>query len=244
MNSKAILLSIKLLLFSVIMILCAILLNECAQRMKEERDVTVVSEPYNGRQVVVIDAGHGGEDGGAVGINGCIEKDINLEIALTLYELLRASDIPVVLTRDTDTMLYDSTLPGKKKAQDLKKRLEIAESYEDSLLVSIHMNSYPSAKYKGMQVYYSPNNTKSKEMAQTLQNEVKNTLQKENTREIKSATSAIYLLHNATIPSILAECGFISNAEEAELLCNEIYQNKMATVLYTAIVKYISNQRI
>lgn len=226
------------------MVLCTLLLNSFAQRLKNEKEIPVSNDPFNGRTVVVIDAGHGGEDGGAIGINGCIEKDINLEIALTLYDLLRASDIPVVLTREDDIMLYDESLPGKKKAKDLKKRLEIAQSYDNSILVSIHMNTYPSEKYKGVQVYYSKNNEKSKELAQFIQDEAKNSLQPENTRQIKASDSTIYILNNATVPAVLCECGFISNKEEATLLCNKTYQTKMATVIYAAIVKYISNQRI
>ncbi|MBR5516053.1 MAG: N-acetylmuramoyl-L-alanine amidase [Clostridia bacterium] len=242
MDSKALLLSIKILLFSIIMILSALILNELNRQLQKDTG-TQVSGSFGERTVFVIDAGHGGEDGGAIGANGCIEKELNLDIALTLYDLLRASDIPAVLTRDEDIMLYDESIPGKKKSQDLKNRLEIADSFENSVLISIHMNSYPSPKYKGAQVYYSVNDQSGKQLAKILQDDFKEILQNENTRQIKPATSAIYLLHNAKKPAVLVECGFISNIEEAELLCNGNYRNKVATVIYSSIVKYITEQR-
>jgi len=244
LDKRSVISSIKLLVFSIIMILCAVLLNECGKTLSEKTDSQATVTAFDKGTVVIIDAGHGGEDGGAVGINGCIEKDINLEIALTLYELLRACDVPAVLTRSEDVMLYDNSLPGKKKSQDLKKRLEISQSYRDTVLVSIHMNSYPSEKYKGLQVYYSGNDPESKVLADLIQSKTQLLLQPENKRQTKKATSAIYLLHNAKVPAVLAECGFISNQSEARLLCTKEYQNKIAVIIYTSLIEYISNQRI
>ena len=234
--------SLKLLLFSIILVLVALIFNTLNQRLSERSGMEVLKSEEH-RTVVVIDAGHGGEDGGAVGINGCIEKDINLEIALTLYDLLRFSDIPVLLTRDSDIMLYEDADAGHKKRQDLNKRLEIAESYDNSILVSIHMNTYPSEKYRGAQVYYSPNNEKSKELAELIQNELRSVLSPDNNRQTKEAGSSIFLLNNASHPSVLVECGFISNAAEAELLCSESYRDKLSLTIYTSIIKYLSDQR-
>lgn len=225
-----------------ILVLVAMIFGSLNHRLSRYSEMQVLKENER-RTVVVIDAGHGGEDGGAVGINGCIEKDINLEIAMSLYDLLRFSDIPVLLTRDSDIMLYENADAGHKKRQDLSKRLEIAECYENSILVSIHMNTYPSEKYSGAQVYYSPNNEKSKELAELIQSELKSVLSPDNNRQTKKAGSSIFLLHNATHPSVLVECGFISNAAEAELLCTENYRNKVSLTLYSSIVKYLSYQR-
>ena len=122
---------------------------------------------------IVIDAGHGGEDGGAVGINGCIEKDLNLDIALILRDLLESSGVKVIMTRTEDVMLYDENIPGKKKSKDLKKRVEIAHSEPQALTVSNHMNSYPAEKYSGAQVYYSPNHPDSKILAGEVQEYIK-----------------------------------------------------------------------
>ncbi|MBE6573513.1 MAG: N-acetylmuramoyl-L-alanine amidase [Ruminococcaceae bacterium] len=241
---EPLLLSLKFFLFSIILILIAMILWELMNRDGTENEIRVHSTFSAEETVIVIDAGHGGEDGGAVGINSCIEKDINLKIALSLYELLKMSDIPAVLTRDSDIMLSDNAAVGHKKLQDLKNRLEISESLDNSLLVSIHMNSYPVEKYSGAQVYYSKGNEKSKQAAEMIRESFEELISKDNTRLSKEASSAIYLLHNATKPSVLVECGFISNRAEAELLCSENYQNKVSLTLYTAILKYISSQRI
>lgn len=237
---KAALLSIKILLFFIILLLLILIFNHLNHKLSEHSGMPVSEKSDINERIIVIDAGHGGEDGGAVGINGCIEKDLNLDTALVLYDLLRVSDIPVVLTRDSDIMLHNNAFSGKKKTGDLKKRLEITEGYEDPILISIHMNSYPSPKYSGMQVYYSPNDPESKEIAEIIQTTVKEMLQPDNSRQIKAATSAIYLLHNTTKPAVLVECGFISNEEEAELLCSESYRNKLALSIYKAIMNHLS----
>ena len=149
----------------------------------------------NTRPIVIIDPGHGGEDGGAVGTNGIYEKDINLSIAKQLSDMLRAAGIPTVLTRSEDILLYDPTSDyhGQKKVQDLAARREITESYENAIFVSIHMNAFPEEKYNGLQVYYSPNHAISKELAQTIQTQTKELLLPQNTRAIKQANQNIYL---------------------------------------------------
>ncbi len=239
MSIRAVWLSIKLLLFSVLLIICALFLNGIAKKYDIGKEaVTDISLA----PVIVIDPGHGGEDGGAVGVGGCIEKDINLEISLILNDLLRASGIDTVMTRSEDLMLYDEAIPGKKKVQDLKKRLKIAEEIDNSLTISIHMNTYPSPKYKGAQVYYSPNHSQSAVMAETVQKNLRENLQPDNNRQTKAATSSIYLLHNINTPAILVECGFISNPEEAELLCSDSYRHKVACAIYTSIIEYLNKE--
>ena len=190
---------------------------------------------------IVIDAGHGGEDGGCEG-NGLVEKNLNLDIALKLAELLRGTGVNVVLTRDTDVLLYDinSDYKGQKKAQDVRKRLEIASSQENPVLVSIHMNYFAQTKYSGLQVWYSKNDARSRNLAGLVQSGMKSTLQPNNKRAIKEATSSIFLLHNATFPAILVECGFLSNPEEARMLSDADYRQKIAKVIFDAIMQYIS----
>lgn len=191
-------------------------------------------------QTIVIDAGHGGEDGGTVG-NGLIEKDLNLDIALRLASLLRERGINVVLTRQTDTMLYDknSDYKGKKKALDLRARLEIAEGCDDPIFVSIHMNYFAQVKYSGLQVYYSPNDPESRVLAETIQKRVASSLQPSNHRAVKESTSAIFLLHNLKCPAVLVECGFLSNPEEAALLATEEYRAALANEIFLALEEYI-----
>ena len=241
LNKKAFVLAIKFAMFSIILVLCAILLNIAGEHLKQRLShQTAVSAAKSNLPVVVIDAGHGGEDGGAVGINGCIEKEINLRISMMVYDLMRFSNIPVIITRDKDIMLYDNNISGRKKMQDIKNRVKIAEQYDNSILVSIHMNSYISPKYSGTQVYYSPNDTKSRALAEAIQSSAANYLQPDNTREIKKATSAIYLLYNVKRPAVLVECGFLSNKEEANLLCTDSYQRKMACIIYSSILDYLN----
>ena len=191
---------------------------------------------------IVIDAGHGGEDGGCEG-NGLVEKDLNLDISMRLASLLREAGVNVVMTRETDILLYDtnSDYKGQKKAQDVRKRLEIAKNQENPLLVSIHMNYFPQTQYSGLQVWYSTNDARSRILANLIQSNNKNALQPNNKRGIKEATSSIFLLHNATFPAVLIECGFLSNTEEAHTLTDAEYRQKLAEVIFNSIMTYISN---
>ena len=195
------------------------------------------------RAIVIIDAGHGGEDGGAVGVNGVYEKDLNLKIALLLEEWLRAEGIPTVLTRSEDILLYDKTSNylGQKKVQDLAARRKIAEQYENAVLVSIHMNAFPESKYAGLQVYYSQNDATSRELASEIQSCIQEHLSPENTRKIKAAGENIYLLDRLQCPAVLVECGFLSNPEECERLSNEAYQKKLTFLLSRSIVNYLNS---
>ena len=190
---------------------------------------------------IVLDAGHGGEDGGCEG-NGLIEKDLNLDITLRIASLLRNQGVNVVLTREIDELLYDknSDYEGKKKYQDVRRRLEIAQSQENPVLVSIHMNYFAQTQYSGLQVWYSKADAKSRILAGMIQNNVKNSLQPSNKRNIKEATSSIFLLDNATFPAVLIECGFLSNTNEALALGDEIYRQKLAEIIFNSIMTYIS----
>jgi N-acetylmuramoyl-L-alanine amidase len=190
---------------------------------------------------IVLDAGHGGEDGGCEG-NGLIEKDLNFDITLRIASLLRDQGVNVVLTRETDELLYDknSDYEGKKKYQDVRRRLEIAQNQENPVLVSIHMNYFAQTKYSGLQVWYSKTDPRSRLLANSIQTKVKNELQPNNNRKIKEATSSIFLIDNATFPAILIECGFLSNVNEARALSDENYRQKLANIIFQSIMTYIS----
>lgn len=192
---------------------------------------------------VIIDAGHGGEDGGAVSASGLLEKDLNLDIALRLCRRLEEEGARVILTRDSDTLLYDRNVDyrGRKKALDLAARRRIAEENPSAIFVSIHMNAYPQTQYRGLQVWYSPNDPRSRALAERIQNTVSAQLQPENDRRIKSATSAIYLLHHITSPAVLVECGFLSNPEEAAALATEEYRERLAFLIGRSILEYASD---
>ena len=194
-----------------------------------------------GEVTIVIDAGHGGEDGGCEG-NGLVEKDLNLDISLRIATLLREAGVRVVMTREEDVLLYDksSDFVGKKKAQDVRRRLEIAKECENPVLVSIHMNYFAQTQYSGLQVWYSAADARSRMLASAIQEGVKSSLQPQNNRAIKEATSSIFLLHNADFPAVLVECGFLSNVGEARSLGDENYRQELAKVISRAIIEYIS----
>jgi N-acetylmuramoyl-L-alanine amidase len=190
---------------------------------------------------VVIDPGHGGRDGGAVGDDGTLEKDLNLAVALKLKSILESANVHVVMTRETDIELASPDSPHKK-ADDLKARLQLAQDQKNAIFVSIHMNKFPVEKYCGLQVYYSENNPGSLALAQVIQNTAQDSLQNTSDRKVKPAGDSIYLMKNLEIPAILVECGFLSNEAERELLKDESYQKKLALCISAALLSYISSE--
>ena len=193
---------------------------------------------------VIIDAGHGGEDGGASSASGLVEKDVNLDISLTLCDMLTSCGVNVVMTRTNDRLLYDRNVDfkGRKKKLDLAARLAIADSTDNAIFVSIHMNSYTDPKYSGLQVWYSQNNPLSYSLAELVQGSNKLYLQPDNNRKTKAATSSIHLLHKATCPAILVECGFLSNTDETALFETEEYRKKVAFMLFSSIVEFLNEK--
>ena len=189
--------------------------------------------------VVIIDAGHGGEDGGAIGKNGAYEKDINLLLAKKLKERLVSLGITCELTRESDILLYDKNADyeGKKKKLDLQARKEFAERYENAIFISIHQNSFSKSQYSGLQVYYSTNDPASRILASKIQADIKKGLQPNNNRAIQPSSS-IYLLDELTCPAVLVECGFLSNQAECERLCDESYQNAICDILAKSIFDF------
>lgn len=194
--------------------------------------------------VIIIDAGHGGVDGGAVGINGTVEKRINLEIALQLRDVLSAAGYNVIMTRDTDKSIHDSDAAtiSQMKVSDLHNRLDMTKMYEDSLLVSIHQNTLHDPSVTGAQVFYSPNNEQSAVLAQCIQDQFNQYLQLADSREIKKAGKNLYLFYNAKNAAVLAECGFLSNSREEELLCSPEYQKKIVFSLYCGILDFFDTR--
>ena len=194
------------------------------------------SELKKNKPVIIIDAGHGGIDCGAVGKNDILEKDLNLIIALKLKRLFKMSNCEVILTRETDIMLNDDGV-NKRKASDLLNRVKIANKYPDAIFISIHMNKFEQEKYKGMQVFYSQNNLDSANLAELVKINCKEYLQPDNNREIKRGKN-IYILENIKNIGILIECGFLSNYEESRLLIQDDYQNKIAKIIFASVVEF------
>lgn len=188
--------------------------------------------------VVVIDAGHGGSDPGKVGIDGQLEKDINLKIVDRLKEYLEASDVKVVLTRDSDQGLYSSG-DSHKKMTDMRKRCEIIGEAAPDLVVSIHQNSYHEEYVNGGQVFYYKNSKKGKYLAELLQKRFDYVLGEENKRAAKSNDNYYLLLH-VKEPIVIVECGFLSNKKEAARLEDEAYQDRMAWTIHMGIMEYLN----
>ena len=194
------------------------------------------------QKAIILDAGHGGEDGGASSADGLLEKDLNLSLVLTMRDILVSDGFDVILTRDTDTLLYDRNVnfQGQKKRLDMAARLKITEEAPNAVFVSIHMNTYPHPSCQGVQVWYSENNDASFELAKTIQSTTQKLLQPENDRTVKRSGSSIYLLHKLECPAVLVECGFLSSPEEAALLGDESYRQQLALTLCMGILRGIA----
>ena len=194
------------------------------------------------KPVIIIDAGHGGMDGGAVGCDGTIEKTINLEISKKLEQLCRLFGYEVIMTRENDDAICDKNCKTirQKKVSDIKNRFKIIEENPDALFVSIHQNNYQSSKYYGAQTFYSPNSKSSMVLAESIQQSIATNLQTDNTRQIKKSGTQIYLLYHAQTTAVMVECGFMSNKTEMEKLKDEEYQKELAFAILMGINDYIS----
>lgn len=192
----------------------------------------------------MANSAHGGFDGGAVASDGTVEKDINLKITLAAAKFLRQSGFNVILTRENDVSTDDvetDKISARKKS-DLKNRLNLMKDYKYAVFVSIHLNKFTTSAANGSQVFYS-RSEESKRLGDCIQKSIVAKLQPENTRVNKLATSSTYLLYNATVPSVLVECGFLSNKAELEKLKDQDYQNKMAFSIYCGILEYFKGEK-
>lgn len=231
-----------MLFFTILFLIIALLFSTLARLYLEPRAALEVGGTAMQSPVIVLDAGHGGIDGGATGADGSVEKELNLAIAKKLAALLRMMGYTVIETRTEDISLADADAKkGHVKQSDLENRLRILNENSGSILVSIHMNTYPGVACRGLQVWYSQNDARSAELASEVQGGVKALLQPENNRKIKAATSSIYLLRHAQDPAILIECGFISNPEECESLSRDGYQKQLSLAIAASLHKKIQN---
>ncbi|MDD6479419.1 MAG: N-acetylmuramoyl-L-alanine amidase [Oscillospiraceae bacterium] len=193
---------------------------------------------------IILDAGHGGFDGGAVADDGTVEKDINLNITKNVCKMLKLSGFDVIMTR-TEDIGTDSTGSDKiaeRKKSDLKNRLLLMEKYPDAVYISIHLNKFTTSAANGAQVFYSKNSEESAKIAKFVQETIKNQLQPYNDRVIKQGTSATYLLHNATVPAVIVECGFLSNKRDLENLKTKEYQSRISFSILCGILEYFSEK--
>lgn len=190
------------------------------------------------RPRIALDVGHGGNDPGKVGVDGSLEKDINLQIALRLRDYLEAADVEVVMTRDSDTGLYSAGDSNKKMA-DMRRRCEIINEAKPDLVVSIHQNSYHQEPISGGQVFYYKSSEKGKELAEILQKRFDYVLGEEN-RRIAKANDNYYLLLHVKEPIVIVECGFLSNWKESSMLKSEDYQDRLAWTIHMGVLQFLN----
>lgn len=209
-------------------------------------DVALTSAvPSKSDRIIILDAGHGGMDGGCSAKDGTVEKDINLNILLNLRDMLEVSGYTVEVTRDKDISIHDSGIEGiaNQKSSDMDNRLELFNKYDNAICISIHQNLFTDSKYHGAQMFYSATNSKSETLANILQSKFVEYLQPDNQREIKLCGKELFLCYFSENPTVMAECGFLSNPEEAELLKDTEYQKQVAFTIYSAINEYFSQMR-
>ncbi|MEG1869605.1 MAG: N-acetylmuramoyl-L-alanine amidase, partial [Oscillospiraceae bacterium] len=189
---------------------------------------------------IIIDAGHGGFDGGAVGRDGTVEKNINLAIARKLRDLCELNGISTIMVRDDDHDVADHNLKSirSKKVSDIHNRLALTVQNPDAIFISIHQNQFPQNKYWGAQVFYGPKNECSQLLAQSIQHNFRVRLTPDNQREIKIAEKNLYILYNTKSPAVLVECGFLSHAQECAMLQDDEYQQQVAFVILCSLLEF------
>lgn len=231
-------LSVKKLIWEEVVGLLLLVMVFLAVKYGSVQVVSADAERRDARPVVVIDSGHGGNDPGKVGIDGSLEKDINLEIAKKLKAYLEMSDVKVVMTREEDVGLYTDE-DSQKKMADMRNRCKLINDSEADLVVSIHQNSYHEEYVSGGQVFYYKDSEKGKRLAETLQKRFTYVLGDEN-RRLAKANGNYYLLLHVKSPIVIVECGFLSNRKEAALLNDVDYQDRLAWTIHMGILEYLN----
>lgn len=229
----------KVLIVTLVLVLAVFLSGVAKEKVLKTKEAFL---PISGK-TIIIDAGHGSPDGGAVGNSGVLEKDLNLSVATILQKFFESSGTQVLLTRSDDNGIYDVSGSIKnKKVSDIKNREEFIKNSDAQIFVSIHMNKFSDSAYSGPQVFYSKNNKNSENLANCIQKSMIAALNPKSKREVKSADSSIYLLSHTDIPAVLVECGFLSNAEEEKMLKDEKYQRQLAWSVYCGIIDYFNEK--
>ena len=222
--------------FSYAAIICvALVLTIGILGVRKKAPLTVFAPHHFTETTFIIDPGHGGEDGGAISISGKVESDINLAVSLRLDALLHFYGANTMMTRTTDISLHDPTALSlrEKKVSDIHNRVDMIESVENATLISIHQNSYPEQKYRGMQVFYA-NEDISLPLAQHIQENVRLILDSTNNRKAAKIPNSVYLMNHISCRAVLVECGFLSNPTDDQLLQEETYQTKVAFAIAAA----------
>ena len=215
-------------------LLCLLIMLRFVFSVSQEVALPTLAEAE--RRTIILDAGHGGVDSGAIGVNGILEKDLNLSVVLLLAEHFRQAGVRVILTREEDSLVLENERETGRKAKDLAGRLEVAKQNPGALFVSIHMNSFPSPSCKGLEVHYAADAT-SESVARSVMKRAKEELMPDSRRTPKAADGDIFLLKNAVTPAVLIECGFLSNPDEAAKLSDKDYQKQLCFCIFCAIME-------
>lgn len=231
-----------LYIFSITVIVTAFCVLICNAYNRVSMETTENKVMGDSKYKVIIDAGHGGEDGGAEASDGTVEKDINLSIAKILRDMLLQGGFEVEMIRDEDVSVGDNSLQTvrERKLSDLEKRVELYNSDENNIVLSIHQNNFSQSQYSGTQIFYS-DNTESQELSEYIRQAIVGLVQPDNERQCKPADDSIYVLRNAKVPAIIIECGFLSNPQELEKLKDYEYQKELAFAIYMGFVEYCYN---
>lgn len=225
----------------VVTMCCCVAVAGLSAIVRGGEETAEVSANASPRRVIILDAGHGGFDSGCIAVNGAYEKDINLSIVKNLGQLLSFNGYEVVYTRKDDAALCDEGVEGirNQKVSDMENRLEIIKKYPESIFLSIHQNQYTESEYSGAQMFYTTRNSGNFRLANIMQQRFSE-LQTGNDRTAKLIENQLYLFKDTDQQALLVECGFLSNPEDAENLCNEEYQKKVAFTIYRGLTDYIA----
>lgn len=227
----------------VVLTFCACVGVICYAAVKIDTAVTVENIVTPETPVIVLDAGHGGMDGGCSTADGKTEKGINLNILLSVRDMSRFFGYEVDVTRDRDASIHDKGVTGirNQKVSDMENRLELFNKYPNAVCVSIHQNTFSDPRYSGAQMFYSDKNPASEQLAGIMQRKFVGNLQPDNQRETKLCGSELYLCYYCSNPAVMVECGFLSNPEEAAKLTDEAYQQKVAFTVFSGITEFTSS---
>lgn len=213
----------------------AVFLSVMTATVAKKADIIPASAVAVSDRVIVLDAGHGAADGGAVGAGGTFEKELNLKISLKLLKLLEQTGAKVIMTRTDDEPLAET------KREDMHIRKSIRDTSDADIFVSIHMNKFSQQKYSGAQVFYADDEL-SRALGESIQLSLKQLLNPENNRAAKKAEDSIFILKQAKVPSVIVECGFLSNPTEENLLNQPDYQDKVAWAVYSGIINFFESK--
>lgn len=232
---------IVFVIFFVCLSICSYVIIDVIER--SNKIITTNALPITNK-TVIIDAGHGSPDEGAIGFNGTTEAAINLEIALKLQKLVEQSGAKVILTRSDENGIYSNKPNSIRnlKISDIKNRVDIGNNSNADIFVSIHLNKFPASQsYNGWQTFYQNKSEKSKYLASLIQANLNKNIEKKNNRKIMPISN-IYIMDNVKIPAVIVECGFLSNPSECEELRTESYQNKIIWGIYLGLQEYFANE--